>query len=130
MTQTPVPTEAFAAATQATERATQQAREFGEQAVAAGRGYAELALNTYDLAGCSSSTDAACSYSASADVRNDRASASRTWSDGARRPRSICDRYGLEIPTMAASWRIGRAASSRCWRMMSPNVGGVRSRSL
>ena len=50
MTQTAVPTEAFAAATQATERATQQAREFGEQAVAAGRGYAELALNTYEQA--------------------------------------------------------------------------------
>ncbi len=36
-------------------------------------------------------------------------------------PRSICDRYGLEIPTDLASWRMGSAASSRCSRMIAPS---------
>ena len=48
MTESFQPTEAFAAANQATERATQQVREFGEQAAEAGRGYANLALQTYE----------------------------------------------------------------------------------
>lgn len=44
------PTEAFNAASQATERATQQVREFGEQAAATGRGYGHLTLDTYERA--------------------------------------------------------------------------------
>src|SRR5437879_4560372 len=63
-------------------------------------------------------------------VGSESAIASSTCSDGARRPRSICDRYGLEMPTIVASWRSGSSASSRCCRMMSPRVGGVRSRSV
>ena len=42
--------EAFAAAGQATERATQQVREFSEHAAATGRGLGNLALDTYEQA--------------------------------------------------------------------------------
>ncbi len=38
------------AATQAGERATQQVREFGEQAAASGRSFTHLALDTYEQA--------------------------------------------------------------------------------
>jgi hypothetical protein len=44
------PTEAFDAANQVTERATQQVREFGEQAAATGRNFGGLALDTYERA--------------------------------------------------------------------------------
>jgi hypothetical protein len=54
MTDTNVSTEAFNSATQAasqaTERASQQIREFSEQAVAATRGFASQALDTYEQA--------------------------------------------------------------------------------
>ncbi len=42
-----------------------------------------------------------------------------TSSEGARNPRSICDRYGFEIPTSSANWRIDTSDSSR-WRRMNP----------
>jgi hypothetical protein len=38
------------------------------------------------------------------------------------KPRSICDRYELEIPIIAASRRIGSSANSRCRRIASPSV--------
>ena len=44
------PTQAFDAANQATERATQQIREFGEQAAATSRNFGSLALDTYERA--------------------------------------------------------------------------------
>jgi hypothetical protein len=44
------PTEAFAAANQATERATQQVRDFGEQAAATSKNFGNLALDTYERA--------------------------------------------------------------------------------
>jgi hypothetical protein len=50
MTESFQPTEAFDAANQATERATQQVREFGEQAAATGRNFTGLALDTYERA--------------------------------------------------------------------------------
>jgi hypothetical protein len=43
-------TEAFATATQAGERVTEQFRQFGEQAAGTGRSYVQLALNTYEQA--------------------------------------------------------------------------------
>jgi hypothetical protein len=43
-------TETFAAANEATERVTEQVRQFGEQAAAAGRGFGHLALSTYEQA--------------------------------------------------------------------------------
>ena len=42
--------ETFEAAGQATERVTEQIRQFGEQAAAAGRGFGNLALSTYEQA--------------------------------------------------------------------------------
>jgi hypothetical protein len=50
MADTTFPTETFDAANQATERATEQLRQFGEQAAAAGRGFGQLALSTYEQA--------------------------------------------------------------------------------
>jgi len=44
MTESNIPNQPFAAA----ERATNQVREFSEQAAEAGRGYADLALQTYE----------------------------------------------------------------------------------
>jgi hypothetical protein len=44
------PTQAFDAANQATERATQQIREFGEQAAATSRNFGNMALDTYERA--------------------------------------------------------------------------------
>jgi hypothetical protein len=44
------PTQAFEAANQATERATQQFREFGEQAAATSRNLSNMALDTYERA--------------------------------------------------------------------------------
>ena len=60
--------------------------------------------------------------SVSADISRLSAIASTTRSDGSRNPRSICDRYGFEIPTRSASWRIVSSCSSRWWRMNCPNV--------
>ena len=51
--------------------------------------------------------------SESADICSESAIAFNTWSDGSRRPRSICDKYGLEITDMAANCRIGSEANSR-----------------
>jgi hypothetical protein len=62
----------------------------------------------------------ACSRSASAELDNDAAMASRTRSEGSRSPRSICDRYGFEIPARSANWRIDSSLSSRWRRMISP----------
>ena len=62
----------------------------------------------------------ACSYSVSAETFSVSAIACSTCSDGARRPRSICDRYGLEIPASRANSRIDIADSSRWRRMKSP----------
>ncbi len=59
--------------------------------------------------------------SESADNCNESANDFKTCSDGSRRPRSICDRYGLEMPAIAANCRIGNAVNSRCRRMISPN---------
>jgi hypothetical protein len=42
--------EAFAAAGQTTERVTEQVRQFGEQAAAAGRGFGRVALSSYEQA--------------------------------------------------------------------------------
>jgi hypothetical protein len=44
------PTQAFEAANQATERASQQIREFGEQAAATSRNFGNMALDTYERA--------------------------------------------------------------------------------
>jgi hypothetical protein len=44
------PTQAFDAANQASERATQQIREFGEQAAATSRNFGNMALDTYERA--------------------------------------------------------------------------------
>jgi hypothetical protein len=44
------PTQAFEAANQATERASQQIREFGEQAAATGKNFGNMALDTYERA--------------------------------------------------------------------------------
>jgi hypothetical protein len=50
MTESFQPTEAFAAANEATERATQQVRDFGEQAAATTKNFGNLALDTYERA--------------------------------------------------------------------------------
>jgi hypothetical protein len=50
---------------------------------------------------------------ASDGMRSVSAILSLTASDGARSPRSICERYGLEMPTNEASCRSGRAARRR-----------------
>src|SRR5215211_80210 len=47
--------------------------------------------------------------------------ASSTFSEGSRSPRSIWERYGLEIPTRSASCRSESSCSSRCRRMYSPS---------
>ena len=52
---------------------------------------------------------------------------SSTRSDGSRSPRSICERYGLEIPTSSENWRIDIADSSRWRRMISPSALGGSS---
>jgi hypothetical protein len=44
------PTQAFEAANQASESATQQIREFGEQAAATSRNFGNMALDTYERA--------------------------------------------------------------------------------
>jgi hypothetical protein len=44
------PTQAFDTANQATERATAQIREFGEQAASTGRNFSNMALDTYERA--------------------------------------------------------------------------------
>lgn len=67
------------------------------------------------------STKPARRYKSSADRSSATASASTTASEGALNPRSICERYGLEIPTDLANWRMGSAASSRCSRMIAPS---------
>ena len=51
--------------------------------------------------------------SVSADISRLSAIASTTRSDGSRSPRSICDRYGFEMPTRSASWRIVSSCISR-----------------
>ena len=60
-------------------------------------------------------------------VSSERAIASTTRSDGSRSPRSICDRYGLEIPAIWANWRIESRLSSRWRRMISPSENAVGS---
>ena len=67
-----------------------------------------------------------CSNSTSADSSGSRAIASSTFSDGSRNPRSICDRYGFEMPTRSASWRIESSCSSRWRRMNSPSGDVMR----
>src|SRR3954451_6602553 len=51
--------------------------------------------------------------------------ASSTSREGSRSPRSICDRYGLEMPTSCANWRMDSSLSSRWRRMYSPSALGT-----
>ena len=53
-----------------------------------------------------------------------------TASEGARRSRSIWDRYGLEIPTVSARARIDSEASSRWRRMIAPRLGAPEGRNI
>jgi hypothetical protein len=64
----------------------------------------------------------AASRSASDDSCSEDAIASSTCSEGARSPRSICERYGFETPAIPATWRIESSLSSRCRRMNSPSA--------
>ena len=56
--------------------------------------------------------------------------ASSTFSDGSRKPRSICDRYGFEMPARSASWRIESSCSSRWRRMNSPSGDVMRAQPI
>src|SRR6266540_5608760 len=59
----------------------------------------------------------ACTYRVSAEIRSPFAIACRISALGLRRPRSICDRYGMETPASPAALRRESFALSR-WSLM------------